>query len=94
LLQISAIRDAIAIDVAGSITIDKDSIYHPNCIGDIGFTHKMFEKSLEIDPRYAIGYRTIAWLKDWQGDSEDALDWEKCALELAPINKLYRLTNR
>ncbi len=72
--QISAIGYAIAIDVAGSISIDKDSIYNPNCIGDTGFTTKLFGKSLEIDPRYAIGYRTIAWLKDWQGDFEDALD--------------------
>jgi serine/threonine protein kinase/tetratricopeptide (TPR) repeat protein len=54
--------------------------------GDLKNANKTLLKCIDIDPRYAIGYRTIAWLKDWQGDFEDALDWAKRALELAPTD--------
>ncbi len=47
---------------------------------------KEFTKAIYIDPKYAVGYRTIAWLKLSAGQLEEALNWAKKSLELAPTD--------
>lgn len=54
--------------------------------GDLESANRTLLKCIEIAPKYAIGYRTIAWLKDWQGEFEESLTWAKRALELAPTD--------
>ena len=52
--------------------------------------NKEAEKSLmtavKHDPKYAIGYRTLGWFKLSEGSLEDALNWSRKALELAPTD--------
>jgi eukaryotic-like serine/threonine-protein kinase len=45
-----------------------------------------FSMAIEFNPKYAVAYRTMAWLKEQQGDREGALDWARRALELAPTD--------
>ena len=45
-----------------------------------------FMESIRLDPKYAIGYRTLAWLKEGIGELSDALHWARKALELAPAD--------
>ncbi len=45
---------------------------------------KSFLKAVEISPKYALGYRTLAWLKDIAGEHENAIYWAKIALRYAP----------
>jgi serine/threonine protein kinase/Tfp pilus assembly protein PilF len=47
---------------------------------------KAFLRAVEIDPKFAIGYRTLAWLKGMQGDQDTALQWANKALGLAPTD--------
>jgi serine/threonine protein kinase/Tfp pilus assembly protein PilF len=54
--------------------------------GDLENAEKALLKCIEIAPKYSVGYRTLAWLKDWQGNDEGALLWAKRALELAPTD--------
>jgi tetratricopeptide (TPR) repeat protein len=39
-----------------------------------------------LNPKYALGYRTLAWLKAGQGNYESATEWAGKALELAPTD--------
>lgn len=45
---------------------------------------KSFLKAVEFNPKYAIGYRTLAWLKELIGDHEKAIYWAKTSLKFAP----------
>lgn len=45
-----------------------------------------FLKAIELNPKFAIGYRTLAWLKEHQGDHDAAIHWAKRTLELAPTD--------
>lgn len=47
---------------------------------------RSFLKAVEINPKYAIGYRTLAWLSDVRGDQERAMYWARKALQLAPTD--------
>ncbi|MFH2036405.1 MAG: protein kinase [Candidatus Zixiibacteriota bacterium] len=53
-------------------------------IGASNSAEKSFLKSVEIDPKFAIGYRTQAWLKCLLGEHENALHWAKLSLSKAP----------
>jgi serine/threonine protein kinase/Tfp pilus assembly protein PilF len=55
-------------------------------LGEFEKAEKEFKRCIDISPRNFIGYRTLAWLKDWQGDDESAMIWAKRALELAPTD--------
>ncbi len=55
-------------------------------VGNLKNAEQSLKKSVEISPKFAMGYRTLAWLKDAAGDDEDALIWAKKALELAPTD--------
>ncbi len=54
--------------------------------GDHERAEQEFKRSIEIDPKFAIGYRTIAWLKAIQGNPQNALEWATKALNLAPTD--------
>jgi serine/threonine protein kinase/tetratricopeptide (TPR) repeat protein len=54
--------------------------------GKVAEAELAFSMAIEFNPKYAIAYRTMAWLKEQQGDREAALDWAKRALELAPTD--------
>ncbi len=41
-------------------------------------------KAVAINPKYAIGYRTLAWLKEISGDHVMAIQWANTALRYAP----------
>ncbi len=41
-------------------------------------------KAVELNPKYAIGYRTLAWLKEIMGDHKSALYWTNMALLYSP----------
>ena len=47
---------------------------------------KEFTKAIYNNPKYAVGYRTLAWLKLSTGELEEALDWAKKSLELSPTD--------
>ena len=55
-------------------------------MGDLGNAEKSLMASVNISPKFAMGYRALAWLKDMAGDDEAALIWAKKALELAPTD--------
>ena len=52
-------------------------------IGAFDSAEKSFLRSVEIDPKFAIGYRTNAWLKCLTGQHENAIHWAK----LSCLNK-------
>jgi serine/threonine protein kinase/Flp pilus assembly protein TadD len=54
--------------------------------GDFKKAENCFLTAIEIFPKYAVGYRTVAWLKEMIGDHESALEWAKKSLELAPTD--------
>lgn len=43
-----------------------------------------FLKAIEINPKFAIGYRTMAWLKELEGDHDKAIYWARMSLKYAP----------
>jgi tetratricopeptide (TPR) repeat protein len=45
-----------------------------------------FTKAVYYDPKFAIGYRTLAWLKLSGGEIEEALNWARKSLELSPTD--------
>jgi len=45
-----------------------------------------FLRAIESNPKYAIGYRTLAWLKSMYGDPDAALNGATKALKLAPTD--------
>jgi len=54
--------------------------------GDLVAAEKELLRSVEIAPKYAIGYRTLAWLKEMKGDHDAALHWAMTAHRLAPTD--------
>ena len=54
--------------------------------GDNNGAEEAFLKAVEFNPKYAIGYRTIAWLKATEGNLSEGLTWAKKALQLAPTD--------
>jgi serine/threonine-protein kinase len=54
--------------------------------GDLGRAEDSFKAAIEHNPKFAIGYRTMAWLKAGQGLCDDAVQWAKKSLELAPTD--------
>jgi len=53
-------------------------------VGDFARAEESFLKAVAINPKYAIGYRTLAWLKEIAGDHDKAIQWAKTALRYAP----------
>ncbi|MFZ5981468.1 MAG: protein kinase domain-containing protein [Candidatus Zixiibacteriota bacterium] len=54
--------------------------------GDYEKAEKAFLECVEIEPKYAVGYRTLAWLKLMLGELTRSLMWAKKALSLAPTD--------
>ncbi len=54
--------------------------------GDGERAEAAFLKAVEYNPKYAVGYRTIAWLKATEGNLSEGLTWAKKALQLAPTD--------
>ncbi|MCM2270963.1 MAG: protein kinase [candidate division Zixibacteria bacterium] len=54
--------------------------------GDLASAEDSFRAAIEHNPKFAIGYRTMAWLKAGQGILDDAVTWAKKSLELAPTD--------
>ncbi len=54
--------------------------------GDLASAEDSFKAAIEHNPKFAIGYRTMAWLKAGQGILDDAVTWAKKSLELAPTD--------
>lgn len=54
--------------------------------GKIAEAEMAFSMAIEFNPKYAVAYRTMAWLKEQQGDRDGALAWATKALELAPTD--------
>jgi serine/threonine protein kinase/Tfp pilus assembly protein PilF len=52
--------------------------------GDFSNAEAAFLKAIELNPKYAIGYRTLAWLKETEGDHENAIYWARMSLKYAP----------
>jgi serine/threonine protein kinase/Flp pilus assembly protein TadD len=40
-------------------------------------------RAVDLDPKYAIGYRTLAWFNELTGDHDEALNWASIALRYA-----------
>lgn len=53
-------------------------------IGAFNSAEESFNKTIELNPKYAIGYRTLAWLKELTSDHKKAIHWAKLALRYAP----------
>ena len=53
-------------------------------VREINRAEECFRKAIELNPKYAVGYRSIAWLKYQQGDYAAALVGAKKSLQLAP----------
>lgn len=53
-------------------------------VGDHTLSEESLLKSIELNPKYALGYRTLAWLKEISGDHKSALYWTNMALLYAP----------
>jgi serine/threonine protein kinase/Flp pilus assembly protein TadD len=47
---------------------------------------KCFLTAIKYNRKYAVGYRTIGWLKLASGQHEEALQWARKSLELAPTD--------
>lgn len=43
-----------------------------------------FLRAVELDPKYAMGYRTLAWLNEITDNQDKAIDWAKLSLRYAP----------
>jgi len=52
--------------------------------GNYEKAEKSLLKAVAYNPKYAIGYRTLAWLKEIAGDHDTAINWAKTALRYAP----------
>jgi len=55
-------------------------------MGDTDRSEECFRKAVELNPKYAIGYRSLAWLKYQQGDYSSVLTWSNKSLQLAPTD--------
>ena len=58
--------------------------YYKEIAGDLQRAEACLVKAVELNPRYAIGHRTLAWLKYQQGQYEESMEWAGKALQLAP----------
>jgi len=54
--------------------------------GDYARAEECFETCTRIDPKYALGHRTLAWLKASQGKLDEALSSAKLSHHLAPTD--------
>jgi eukaryotic-like serine/threonine-protein kinase len=54
--------------------------------GDLTAAEKCFLTAIKYNPKYAVGYRTIGWLKRSSGQYDEALQWARKSLELAPTD--------
>jgi serine/threonine protein kinase/Flp pilus assembly protein TadD len=45
---------------------------------------KSLLRAVELNPKFAVGYRTLAWLKELAGDHEKSVYWANMALRYAP----------
>lgn len=54
--------------------------------GEVGQAKACFLKAVELNPKYSIGYRTLAWLKYQERDFTASFDWATRALQLAPTD--------
>ncbi len=55
-------------------------------IGDFAKAEESFNTAISHNPKYAIGYRTMAWLKTSQGLLDDAVQLARKSLELSPTD--------
>jgi eukaryotic-like serine/threonine-protein kinase len=55
-------------------------------IGDLQNAEAALIKAVDLNPRFAIGYRTLAWLKYQQGDYKESMEWANRALLLVPVD--------
>jgi serine/threonine protein kinase/tetratricopeptide (TPR) repeat protein len=55
-------------------------------IGDLQSAEACLIRAVDLNPRFAIGYRTLAWLKYQQGNYEESMEWANKALQLAPTD--------
>ena len=53
-------------------------------IGAFDDAEKAFLRAVEYSPKYAIGYRTLAWLQEIKDDHDKAIEWAKLSLKYAP----------
>lgn len=53
-------------------------------IGNFTLAEKALQKAIGLNPKYAVGYRTLAWLKETMGEHKTALYWTNMALMYAP----------
>jgi serine/threonine protein kinase/Tfp pilus assembly protein PilF len=76
-----------AIDISPNLPEAHRSLgrYHM-FMGNMGEAESAFLQAIEFNPKFAIGYRTLAWLKEIAGDNEKALYWARRSLELAPCD--------
>lgn len=54
--------------------------------GDAASAEKCFLTAIKYNPKYAIGYRTLGWLKRAAHQYDEALQWARKSLELAPTD--------
>lgn len=59
--------------------------YYMN-LRDFDKAEESFLKAIAISPKYAVGYRTLAWLAELRGNHAEALRWAKMTLSLAPTD--------
>ncbi len=55
-------------------------------IGDFSKAESNMGKAIDCNPKYAMAYRAMAWLKEVQGEHEESMRWAKKSLELAPMD--------
>jgi serine/threonine protein kinase/tetratricopeptide (TPR) repeat protein len=55
-------------------------------IGDLQNAEACLVRAVDLNPRFAIGYRTLAWLKYQQGDYGESMEWANKALQLVPTD--------
>ncbi len=53
-------------------------------IGNFTGAEENLLKAIELNPKYALGYRTMAWLKEMAGDHKTTLYWTNMALLYSP----------
>jgi tetratricopeptide (TPR) repeat protein len=56
-------------------------------IGAFDEAEKAFLKSIEFNSKFAIGYRTLAWLQEIRSNHDKAIDWARLALKYSPNDK-------
>jgi serine/threonine protein kinase/tetratricopeptide (TPR) repeat protein len=54
--------------------------------GNYAEAEKSFVRSVNYNPKYAIGYRTLGWLKYMSGENDQAREWARLSLKYAPTD--------